>query len=371
MQLKKGTFSEMSECIKSHGSKIVMFGAGVIGTSTTPAILDAYGLGDSVVCCVDNDSTKWGQEIIVGSRNVKICEPDVLHRLGENIAVLINISRYADVLEQLERMECEGLIYCYIMPMIFLLSFHNKERKGVIKTSTAPIIPKRIHYMWLGKTEFPDSLKRCIDSWRKFCPDYEIIQWDESNYDVDKCCYMKQAYQQKRFGFVPDYARLDILYHCGGIYMDTDVELVRSLDNLLYQEAFSSVEKWQVINFGGCSGAVAGHPSLKPFLHAWEQRKFIRDDGTLDTLSSGYVDTRVALDNGYVLNGQNQTIMGMNIYTYDYFHPYDYMSGKTEMTDDTYGIHHFNGSWLDDHMRLADRQTRLRYESLCRRAQMG
>ena len=153
--------------------------------------------------------------------------------------------------------------------------------------------------------------------------------------------------------------------------MDTDVELVRNLDNLLYQEAFSSVEKWQVINFGGCSGAVAEHSALKPFLRAWEQRKFIRDDGTFDILSSGYVDTRVALDNGYVLNGKNQTIMGMNIYTYDYFHPYDYVSGKTQMTDDTYAVHHFNGGWLDEHTRLADRQTRLRFESLCRKAGMS
>ena len=149
--------------------------------------------------------------------------------------------------------------------------------------------------------------------------------------------------------------------------MDTDVELVRNLDNLLYQEAFCSVEKWQVINFGGCSGSVAGHPSLEPFLRAWERRKFIKDNGTLETLSSGYIDTRVALDNGYVINGRNQTIMGMNIYTYDYFHPYDYMSGKTEMTEDTFAIHHFNGGWMDENAQNNDKITRMQFESLCRR----
>lgn len=371
MQLKVGTFSEMAECIKSHDSKIVMFGAGVIGTSTAPVILDAFGLGDSIVCCVDNDSAKWGQEIRIGKRAVMICEPDALCKLGENITVLINISRYADVLEQLDQMECTDSMYCYIMPMMYIFNFRNEGRKGVIKTSDIPIIPKRIHYMWLGKTEFPKNLKRCIDSWRRFCPDYEIVRWDESNYDVEKCCYMKQAYRHKRFGLVPDYARLDILYRYGGIYMDTDVELVRNLDNFLYQEAFSSVEKWQVVNFGGCSGAVAGHPSLQTFLQAWEKRKFVRDNGTFDILSSGYVDTKVALENGYILNGQNQTILGMNIYTYDYFHPYDYVSGKTDMTDDTYAIHHFNGGWLDEHARLSDRQSKLRFESLCRRAGMS
>lgn len=367
MQLKAGTFSDMADDIRTGGSKIVLFGAGVIGTSTTPALLDSLGLGDSVICCVDNDSSKWGTEISIGTMVIKICEPDVLCKLGGNIVVLINISRYADALEQLEQMECMDSMVCYIMPVMFIRNFYSEGGRGVIQTSSTPAIPKKIHYMWLGGAKIPYSLQHCIDSWKRFCPDYEIVRWDESNYDVGKCCYMKQAYQHGKFGFVPDYARLDILYRYGGIYMDTDVEVVRNLDKLLCQEAFSSVEKWQVINFGGCSGAVAGHPSLEPFLQAWEQRKFIRDDGTPDILSSGYVDTRVALDNGYVLNGQNQTIMGMNIYTYDYFHPYDYVSGKTQMTDDTYAIHHFNGGWLDERMQLADRKTRMRFVSLCRR----
>lgn len=257
MQLKAGTISEMADCIKLRGSKIVMFGAGVIGTSITPAILDALGLGDLVVCCVDNDPEKWGQAIKVGSKTVKICEPNFLNGLGINITILINNSRYADVLDQLERMKCTEIMVCYIVPMIFINSFRNKEGKGVIQTSLNPVIPKKIHYMWLGGSKFSRGLEKCIDSWHKFCPDYEIIRWDESNYDVEKCCYMEQAYRHKKFGFVPDYARLDILYQHGGIYMDTDVELVRNLDNLLYQEAFCSVEKWQVINFGGCSGSVA------------------------------------------------------------------------------------------------------------------
>lgn len=355
MRLKTGTFTEMAEDIRANGSKIVLFGAGVIGTSTTPAILEIYELDSFVTCCIDNDITKWGREVTVGRRNKYIFGPGVLDTLDGCIAVLINISRFAGVVAQLERMECSGRITCYIIPAMCILNFHTTGGRGVVRTSDVPLIPKKIHYMWLGGKELPGNLQHCIDSWQRYCPDYEIMRWDESNYDVSKCTYMKQAYQYKRYGFVPDYARLDILYHHGGIYMDTDVELVRNLDSLLYQESFTSVEKWQVINFGGCSGSVAGHPSLKPFLRAWEQRKFIREDGTMDDLSSGYVDTRVALDNGYVLNGQNQTIMGMNIYTYDYFHPYDYMSEKTEMTDDTYAIHHFNGGWLDKRAQLVDK----------------
>lgn len=369
MRLKAGTFSEMAENIKERDSKIVLFGAGVIGTSTTPALMERFGLVDSVICYIDNDQTRWGQNLQVGQRIITICSPDILRTLTENITVLINISRYADAFEQLDRMECTQDMLCYIIPMMCIQNFHNEGGKGVILTSNTPIIPKRIHYIWFGGKAIPQSLQKCIDSWHKYCPDYEIIRWDETNYDVGKCLYMRQTYQHKKYSFVTDYAKIDILYQCGGIYMDTDVEVVRSLDDLLYQEAFTSVEKWQVINFGGCSGAVCGHPSLEAFLRAWEKREFIRADGTQDPLSSGYVDTRVAMDNGYVLNGQNQTVMGMNIYTYDYFHPYDYMSGRTEKTDDTYAIHHFSGGWLDEEMRLADQQTRLQFESLCRKVE--
>lgn len=367
MRLCGGTFAEMAVAIKRHGSKIVMFGAGVIGTSTTPAILENLGLVSLVVCCIDNDQSKWAKDIKVGQRKIRICAPDILFTLGENVVVLINISRYADAFAQLEQMECTKMMSCYIIPVMCIINFHNNGGKGIIQTSNIPAIPKKIHYMWLGGRNMPPGLQCCIDSWHKYCPDYEIIRWDESNYDVGKCIYMKQAYDNKKYGFVPDYARIDILYHYGGVYMDTDVELVRNLDDLLYQEAFCSVEKWQVINFGGCSGAVRGHPSLQPFLRAWEGREFIREDGTQDILSSGYVDTRVALDNGYVLNGRNQNVMGMNVYTYDYFHPYDYMSGKTETTDDTYAIHHFNGSWLDERSQAADKKTRRQFERLYRR----
>lgn len=347
MRLKSGSFSKMAEDIRSHNSKIVMFGAGVIGTSTTPAILDDYGLMGSLVCYIDNDRSKWGEDIWIGQRRVRICPLDALYTLEGHITILINISRYEEAYEQLERMECTQKMSCYIIPVMCIKNFHNKGGKGVFRTSDVPLIPKKIHYIWFGGGEIPQNLQKCIESWKKYCSDYEIIRWDESNYDLGRCRYMEQAYEHKKYSFASDYAKIDILYCHGGIYMDTDVEVIRNLDGLLYQEAFTSVEKWQVVNFGGCSGAVRGHLSLEAFLEAWERRAFIRKDGTPDQISSGYVDTRVALDHGFRMSGQNQTVNGMNIYTYDYFHPYDYMSGKTEMTDDTYAIHHFNGGWLD------------------------
>lgn len=100
------------------------------------------------------------------------------------------------------------------------------------------MIPKKIHYFWVGDKPMPEKNKACIESWKKFCPDYEIIEWNESNYDFSVCKYMAQAYEAKLWGFVPDYARLDIIYQKSGIYLDTDVELLQSLDNLLNCKAF-------------------------------------------------------------------------------------------------------------------------------------
>ncbi len=369
MRIKCGTFAGMAEDIISENNKIVIFGAGVIGSTVTPEILNKYGISSLVECCIDNDRTRWGTDIKIGDREVKIYSPGFLNELSDKTTILITISRYFGVYEWLRKLECTRNMSCYIIPMLCIKNFHSEGNRGVFRTSEQPVIPKRLHYMWLGGNPLPDNLKRCIESWKKYCPDYEIIRWDESNYNVHKNVFMSEAYDNGRYGFVPDYARLDILYHYGGIYLDTDVELIRGLDDLLYQEAFCGVEKWQVINFGGCSGAIKGHRALEPFLECWEGRKLIRSDRTLDNISSGLIDTGIALRAGYELNGKNQSVLGMNIYTYDYFHPYDYMSGLLETTSDTFSIHHFQGGWLDEKARADNLKAIRLYEELLNSAE--
>lgn len=369
MKLKTGTFAGMAKDINDNNSKIVIFGIGVIGSTVTPEILKALGLNDRIAFCIDNDRTRWNSTINICGREVKIHSPEMLKKCSGNFTVLITISRYYSALEQLKQLEETKEFSCYIVPAMCVNNFHNNGGKGVIKTSNVPLIPKKIHYMWIGGNPLPDKLKKCIDTWEKYCPDFEIIKWDESNYDVYKNRFVSQAYDNKKYGFVTDYAKLEILHEYGGIYLDTDVELQRNLDELLYQEAFCSVEKWQVINFGGCSGAIKGHKALEPFLEKWRNRSLVRADGTLDSISSGLIDTSVALNAGYVINGKTQTVMGMNIYTYDYFHPYDYMSGKLEQTEDTFSIHHFQGGWLDDKARSDSMRTTHMYEELMKGAE--
>lgn len=366
MILKCTSFKEMGREITEQDMSIVIFGAGVIGTITVPELLKQYNLQQRVIFYIDNNCIAQKDKITFLNWMIDIKPVEQLNSINKNVVIIIAISRYVEILSQLEQMECTRNMICYIMPMMCIHNFCQRKSGGEAIMAEMPLIPKKIHYMWLGKQKIPDRLQKCVDSWKRYCPDYEIIRWDENNYDITKTAYMKEAYEAGDYGFVPDYARLDILYHNGGIYMDTDVEVRRGLDSLLYQEAFCGVEKWQVLNFGGCSGAVKGQPMLRNFLDARTQLKFIDKDGKKNRTTCGFYDTKVALEHGYVLDGTTQNIRGMNIYASDYFHPYDYMSGIVNCTEHTYSVHWFNGGWLDEKMKLENEEAVRRFDQIYR-----
>lgn len=353
MKLRCCSFEDFARKVKADSRNIVMFGAGAIGQVSMPQILLRFGIDTSVICYLDNDCSKWGSRIEFFGRSVPVKSPEFLNDCNEDTIILLNISRFSEVIAQLSAMECTKDMECYIAPMMLIHNFSSAPSSGCPLLTETPVIPKKIHYMWLGRKTIPQKLHKCIDRWKQFCPDYEIIEWNEDNYDFNKHPYMKDAYKEGAYGFVPDYARLDILYSQGGFYMDTDVELKKSLDGLRYQEAFCSVEKWQVLNFGGLSGAVPRHAMIKKFLEAREDIYFINSDGTHNKNTCGFYDTRVAIKEGYKINGMVQTVNGMNIYPYDFFHPYDYMSGIVNETENTYSVHWFNGGLLYGKMKKA------------------
>lgn len=361
MILKNSSFKELASQVIKNNYKFIVFGAGVTGTVSAPDILAQYGIGDCIECYVDN--SKAGTiEPLSGK---PVYSPGYLDSIDPRKYVLLAaVSRFAEVLDQLEKIENIKEMPCYFFPVMCVTNFKPADKDETAKESGKMIIPKVIHYMWLGKNKIPEALQYCIDSWKKFCPDYEIKQWDESNYDIEKNPYMKQAYERKMYGFVPDYARLDILYNYGGIYLDTDVELKKSLDGMLYQKGFCCVEKWQTINFGGGSGAVKGNRAVGELLKGREELTFIDENNNMNKNTCGYYDTLIMQKYGYILNGQRQKILDMNIYPYEYFHPYDYMSAWCDITGHTYGIHHFNGGWLDESMREANRKTSENFEKL-------
>lgn len=208
------------------------------------------------------------------------------------------------------------------------------------------MIPKTIHYCWFGGNPLPENVKAFIATWKKYCPDYQIKEWNESNYDIHSLPYVEEAYQNKKWAFVSDVARLNALVTEGGIYMDTDVEVVRSLDTLLDNQAFLGFEGTQYIatNMMGCE---PHHPFFEQFLDSYRSRKFVKEDGNLDTTTNVEEITKLLIkDYKLQMNGEEQDQNGIHIYPTDRFSPYDYITGILKKTPDTYSIHWFDKSWI-------------------------
>jgi hypothetical protein len=211
------------------------------------------------------------------------------------------------------------------------------------------MIPKKIHYCWIGGNPLPESAKKCIKSWKKYCPDYEIVEWNESNYDFTKIPYMREAFEAKKWGFVPDYARLDIVYTYGGIYMDTDVELVRSFDPLLALDGFAGFQDADQVAFGLGFGAEAGNPVLKTLMDSYDGISFLREDGTPDLTPSPRLNTDTLVKKcGLLPDGTLQRLEGITVFPPEYFCPKSFDDGVVRKTKNTYSIHHFDASWFSD-----------------------
>lgn len=370
MKLKKGSLADFANRVRERGKRIVVYGAGVIGQAAAPYWLREYGLTDSVLCYVDADPYKQGNTVSLHDRQVPVRSPAVLQEINGDCILLVTASAFEPILRALEPLAALRNTEAYFLPVMLLDIAHTPKRGGVVKTGETPVIPKKIHYCWFSGNPIPEPLQSCIASWRKFCPEYEIIRWDESNYDVSKRPYMQQAYARRKWGYIPDYARLDILYRHGGIYLDTDVELLRGLDDLLYQPAFCSTEKWGIVNMGIC-GAQPGNPALRAVLDHREHLTFLHPDGTENLISSGAYDTLPLTGLGLRPNGETQTLSGgmITVYAPEFFQPFDYMSGETHITQNTFSIHHFSGTWLGPEAAAERAKTQRQFQSFRARLQ--
>jgi mannosyltransferase OCH1-like enzyme len=215
-------------------------------------------------------------------------------------------------------------------------------------------IPKIIHYCWFGGNPLPEDAVACIESWKKFCPDYEIIEWNETNYDIKKNSYMNQAYQHRKWGFVPDYARLDIIYTHGGVYLDTDVELIKPLDDLLELEAFAGVESnSEYVALGLGFGARPHDELIKALRDYYDELSFVKENGELNITPAPIVNHAVLLENGYSFSKKVNQCKTLTIFPSEYFCPKDCITNKIKTTPNTYSIHHYDSSWISDEKRYA------------------
>lgn len=214
------------------------------------------------------------------------------------------------------------------------------------------MIPKIIHYCWFGGNPLPELAQKCIASWKKYCPDYEIKEWNESNFDIRACPYVEEAYQAKKWAFVSDVARLYALVNFGGVYMDTDVEVLRPIDDLLQYEAVSGFEAKDRIPTG-LMACVAGQPLFAELLQDYDNAHFVKEDGSYDTTTNVTRITNICLRHGLILNNTRQTVHGLTLLPSDYLCPKNYETNIVTITENTYVIHHFDGSWLSEEDKLA------------------
>lgn len=216
------------------------------------------------------------------------------------------------------------------------------------------MIPKKIHYCWFGRGEKPKLAKKCIFSWRKFCPDYEIIEWNEDNFDINYNAYTKMCYEQKKYAFLTDYVRLLVIEKYGGIYFDTDVEIIRTLDELLNSTAFFGFETKDFVCTGLGFGAETGNEIIQEMIHTYEP--FI--DGQHGTIGCPILNTEALTKFGLKKNGELQQVKNATVYPIDYFNPLNSATGELKKTRNTYSIHWYSMSWLPQRKRLVSKFTR-------------
>ena len=223
-------------------------------------------------------------------------------------------------------------------------------------------IPKIIHYCWFGRKPKPELAEKCIRSWKKFCPDYEIMEWNEDNFDVASAPkYVQQAYEQRRWAFVTDFVRLKALTELGGVYMDTDVEVIKPLDPYLYHQAFAGFERIDRVQTG-LLACEKDFPLFRDFLAHYDTASFLKEDGSVDITTNVEVLSSLCMQRGMVCNDLLQTVDGLAIYPREYFCPVDYDTKKLKKTRKTVTIHWFSGSWHTEEELEAMRQEKLQLQ---------
>ena len=228
------------------------------------------------------------------------------------------------------------------------------------------MIPKIIHYCWFGQNPKPSLLHRCLASWKKYCPDYEIIEWNEDNFDLNCCNYVREAYDAKKWAFVTDYARLKIVYDHGGIYLDTDVELLKSFDDLLDYPSFFGFEDGQSVNTGLGFGAEKGNPIVEDMLRGYDNIHFFQPNGTLDLLPCPIRNTKAIQSR---LEGHSSAIIRTPdgvFFPPEYFCPLSPDGSTKHITENTFSIHWFSASWLDEDEKVVHdyRLLRVKFEKI-------
>ena len=228
------------------------------------------------------------------------------------------------------------------------------------------MIPKVIHYIWFGGNPLPPLAEQCIASWKRYMPDYEIKRWNEDNFDVHACDYTSEAYEHGKWAFVSDYARFQILYDEGGVYLDTDVELIKPLNDILAEGPYMGFETdpapggqssvapglGLAANPGLGLAANPGLGLLKTVIDSYQGDHFVKPGGIYDQTTIVVRTTNILRDMGMREEPGIQEVAGVRLYPKEYFCPQDFITGETRFTENTHSIHHYDASWAGPVTRL-------------------
>ena len=206
-------------------------------------------------------------------------------------------------------------------------------------------IPKVIHYCWFGKGKMPALSEKCIKSWKKYCPEYKIVCWNEDNFNVNENRYVKEAYEAGKWAFVSDYVRLKVLYEQGGIYLDTDVELIKPLDSLIQEHGFIGFETSGTLSTGLGFACEKGNELVGAILKDYDDISFVLPDGTFDLTPCPDRNTKTLIELGLDIGIKDQVFMDMHLLPEEFLCPVNYYTGKKTITKNTYSIHHYCASW--------------------------
>lgn len=327
----------------TSNKKVVAFGATVF----MQVIADNYSelqLGERISYIIDNNPDKAGSCYYVGGRE-KIIYP-VDHLLEDDLSdvvILIGSDGYAlEMYEQLQKEQSLSEVPCFLLPMMIMNRVDDTCANIAIQDKEK--IPKIIHCFWFSGDEKDELSKKCIESWRRFCPDYEIKEWNTTNYDVTKNSYMYEAYKARKWAYVTDYARLDMVYEYGGFYFDLDLELVKNIDVLLgakFVTGFGPIRDVELAAFG----AEKGSELVGDLLSEYELRSFDASKKlTLKDVQPIFMD-HFMKNKGFEINGMFQNNDGNVLLPRDSFSPRNWFTGEIDVLPTSFGVHHCAGGW--------------------------
>ena len=346
-----------------RSKKVYCFGCGRM----LKTFIDKCPIESSIIGIIDNDESKHCPFIKLRDKSIKILSFDeAVPMLNQEVIVVITANVYNgfQIYKQLSSANIHADVYwsLFLLSDVAVWKQHLDTTHFELKLNTVRQIPKIIHYCWFGDKEIPAEHQRYIEGWHNLCPDYEIIKWSEDNYDIKKNRYMYEAYQAKAWGFVPDYIRKDLIYEYGGIYLDTDVEMIKRPDELLYQKGFCGFEGNRVA-FGLGFGAIKGLPILAEMRDEYNNLTFSYDKRENMKIGPDY-ETEILERYGLVHNGKYQQVADLTVYPEFILSGSDIWTGESRIADKTIFVHHYAGSWIDEDYRRLQNNIRSLYKNI-------